>query len=482
MLSLADVLEALTGIRPQTATSVITEGAIDSRQVKPGSLFIALPGEHHDGHDYVGEAFQAGAGYALVSCDLSSQFPVLDLRNPLLSDELSDRLSKLEGAFCIQVIDPLKALQQVAKFWRGKLKVQVIGITGSVGKSTTKEVVAEVLSQRYYTLKNKGNLNNEIGLPLTMLSLTKAHERAVLEMGFYVPGEIKLLCDLATPRIGVVTNIGTVHASRAGSQDEIARGKSELVQSLPEDGFAILNYDDPLVRKMADQTQAHVFFYGMEDAMVDLWADDVESLGLEGIRFLMHYRQQKNRPAEVLQLRVPLIGRHSVQTVLRAAAVGLVDGLTWQEIVSGLRSASNELRLIAVRTKNGALILDDTYNASPESMLAALNLLNDLVGRKVAVLGDMLELGQYEERGHMMVGIRAAEVVDELVTLGERGQIIAQAAMDAGLPANKITILDQVEQVIQYLHPDLKPDDVVLIKGSNMMRMDRIVSALEYQS
>jgi UDP-N-acetylmuramoyl-tripeptide--D-alanyl-D-alanine ligase len=481
VLTLADVLEALTGIRPMMATSVITEGAVDSRLVIPGSLFIALPGEHHDGHDFVGEAFQAGAHFALVYRDLGSQFPVLDLRNPISSDELDKQLSKLEGTFCIQVPDPLKALQQVAKFWRSKLDVEVIGITGSVGKSTTKEVVAEVLSQRYQTLKNKGNLNNEIGLPLTMLSLTEEHERAVLEMGFYVPGEIKLLCELSNPRIGVVTNIGTVHASRAGSQEEIARGKAELVEALPEDGYAILNYDDPFVRKMADQTHAQVFFYGMDEG-VDLWADNVESVGLEGIRLWMHYHQQKNRPAEVLQLRVPLIGRHSVQTVLRAAAVGLVDGLTWQEIVSGLRSASNELRLIAVRTQNGALILDDTYNASPESMLAALNLLHDLEGRKVAVLGDMLELGQYEQRGHQMVGIRAAEVVDELVTIGELGRIIAQAARDAGLPASKITILEGIDQAIQYLQPGLKPDDVVLVKGSNMMRMDRIVSALEYQS
>jgi UDP-N-acetylmuramoyl-tripeptide--D-alanyl-D-alanine ligase len=479
LLSLADVFEALIGIRPAMASSVITEGAIDSRQVIPGAIFIALPGEHHDGHDFVGEAFAAGADYALIRNDLSSQFPVLDLREPVLPEDLNNHLSKIEKPFCIQVNDPLVALQQVAKFWRSKLDVQVIGITGSVGKSTTKEVVAEVLSQRYVTLKNKGNLNNEIGLPLTMLSLTEEHERAVLEMGFYVPGEIKLLCDLSNPRIGVVTNIGTVHASRAGSQEEIARGKTELVQSLPKDGFAILNYDDPFVRRMADQTKAHVFFYGLEE-VADLWADNVESLGLEGIRFLMHYRQQKNRPAEILQLRVPLIGRHSVQTVLRATAVGLVDGLTWQEIVSGLRTASNEIRLITARTNNGALILDDTYNASPESTLAALNLLHDLDGRKVAVLGDMLELGQYELRGHQMVGIRAAEVVDELVTLGELAKVIAQSAMDAGLPAEKIIILDQVEQVIQYLKPELKPNDVVLIKGSNLMRMDRIVAALEY--
>ncbi len=481
MLSLADVVEALTGVRLDARTPEITGGAIDSRQVSAGSLFIALPGEHHDGHDFVGEAFQAGARYALVKRDLGSQFPVVDLRRKLDPAELEKQVSAFQGAFCLRVKDPLKALQQVAKFWRSKLDVQVVGITGSVGKSTTKEVVAEVLSQRYRTLKNKGNLNNEIGLPLTMLSLTEAHERAVLEMGFYVPGEIELLCDLAKPRIGVVTIIGTVHASRAGSQEEIARGKAELVQALPEDGFAILNHDDPLVRNMADLTKAHVFFYGME-GVVDLWADNIESLGLDGIRFWMHYQQQRNRPAEVLQLRVPLIGRHSVQTVLRAAAVGLVDGLTWQEIVGGLQSASNELRLIAVRTQNGALILDDTYNASPESMLAALNLLNDLVGRKVAVLGDMLELGQYEQRGHEMVGIRASEVVDELVTVGERGKMIAQAAMDAGLPASNIIVLDHVEQAIQYLQPGLKPDDVVLVKGSNVMRMDRIVSALEYQS
>jgi UDP-N-acetylmuramoyl-tripeptide--D-alanyl-D-alanine ligase len=479
VLKLADVLEAISGIRPEMASPSIIDGAIDSRQVVKGSLFIALPGEHHDGHEFVGEAFENGAVCAIVSRDMSAQFPTLDLQHTLQPFELHDRLAKLEGAFCIQVADPLKALQQVAKFWRNKLNVIVIGITGSVGKSTTKEVVAEVLSQRYSTLKNKGNLNNEIGLPLTLLSLTEEHERAVLEMGFYVPGEIQLLCNIATPHIGVVTNIGTVHASRAGSQEEIARGKSELVQALPKEGHAILNYDDRLVREMANLTQAHVFYYGMEDG-VDLWGDNDESLGLEGIRFLMHYRQQKNRPAEILQLRVPLIGRHSVQTALRASAVGLVDGLTWQEIVDGLRSASNELRLIAVRTQSGAIILDDTYNASPESMLAALNLLNDLEGRKVAVLGDMLELGPYEQRGHEMVGIRAAEVVDELVTLGERGRIIAHAALEAGLPANRITILEHVEQAIQYLQPGLKLNDVVLVKGSNMMRMDRIVSALEY--
>ena len=234
--------------------------------------------------------------------------------------------------FCLRVENTLAALQQIARFWRRKLDLRVIGITGSVGKSTTKELIAEVLSQRYRTLKNPGNLNNEIGLPLTLLRLGPGYQRAVLEMGFYVPGEIALLCDIALPQVGVVTNIGTVHAERAGSQEAIARGKAELVQALPPapQGVAILNYDDPLVRQMAEQTPARVLFYGLDPA-ADLWADEIESLGLEGIRFRLHYR------SEILHLRVPLIGHHSVQTVLRAAAVGLVEGLTWGEIVYGLQ-------------------------------------------------------------------------------------------------------------------------------------------------
>jgi UDP-N-acetylmuramoyl-tripeptide--D-alanyl-D-alanine ligase len=293
-------------------------------------------------------------------------------------------------------------------------------------------------------------------------------------MGFYVPGEIALLCELALPQVGVITNIGTVHAERAGSQEAIARGKAELVESLPPDGVAILNYDDPWVRDMANKTRARVLYYGL-DPHSDLWADEVEGLGLDGIRFRLHYRN------ETLHLRVPLIGRHSVHTALRATAVGLVEGLTWQEIINGLRLGHTQLRLVAVRTENGALLLDDTYNASPQSTLAALNLLEELDGRKVAVLGDMLELGPYEIRGHEMVGVRAAEVVDELVTVGELGRIIAGAALKSGLPPSSITRLDTTQDAIAYLKPRLGTEDVVLVKGSRGMQMDRIVAALEYR-
>jgi UDP-N-acetylmuramoyl-tripeptide--D-alanyl-D-alanine ligase len=472
MLALADVFEALTGFRPDWATQVITEASVDSRQIIPAGMFIALPGERVDGHNYIGAAFERGAYLALIQRDVSDQFNVLDLRgNVSLQD-----LEIPNMPFCLLVDDTLQSLQQIARFWRRRLDLRVIGITGSVGKSSTKETVAGVLGERYRTLKNPGNMNNEIGLPLTLLRLSAGYEVAVLEMGFYVPGEIALLCDIALPQVGVITNVGTVHAERAGSQEVIARGKAELVQSLPPapEGTAILNYDDPWVRDMAMQTQAQVLFYGL-DPRADLWADEVEGQGLEGIRFRMHYRD------ESIYLRVPMIGRHSVHTALRAAAVGLVEGLTWQEIVSGLRAGHSQLRLVAVRTKSGALLLDDTYNASPESTLAALNLLEELGGRKVAVLGDMLELGPYEEHGHEMVGRRAAEVVDELVTVGELGRMIADAARLAGLPDEKITVLDSAQKATKYLRSRLSENDVVLVKGSHGMRMDHIVAALEFR-
>ncbi len=478
MLTLADVLEALTNIRLESARMVITEAAIDSRQVIPGSLFVAIPGERVDGHDFLPEAFKRGASLALIQRDVESSFHSLDLRNlPAAGDWAASVAGQLDAPLCLRVENTLTALQQIARFWRRKLDVRVIGITGSVGKSTTKEMTAEVLSQRYHTLKSPGNLNNEIGLPLSILRLSSGYERAVLEMGFYVPGEIAFLCDLALPQVGVVTNIGTVHAERAGSQENIFIGKSELVQALPPapHGIAILNYDDPWVRKMEEKTRARVFFYGLSPE-ADLWADEVTGLGLEGIRFRLHYQH------ETLHARVPLIGRHSVHTVLRAAAVGLVEGLTWQEIFGSLRQGHTQLRLAAVRSSSGALLLDDTYNASPESMLAALNLLDEMEGRKIAVLGDMLELGPYERQGHEMVGLRAAQVAHILITLGQRAHLIAEAARRAGLPKTSIQEFEAIEPIVEWLSKNLSAGDSVLVKGSHGLRMDRIINALEVRS
>ena len=474
MLTLNDAIEALTTFRPVMELPVITEAAIDSRQVIPGSLFVAIPGENVDGHDFVSEAFRRGASFALIQHDLQDPHPTLDLRKPLDPDSLQVTLSQ---PCCLYVENTLLSLQQIARFWRHQLDLRVIGITGSVGKSTTKEVAAEVLSQRYRTLKNPGNQNNEIGLPLSILRLGRGYEVAVLEMGFYVPGEIALLCDIASPQVGVVTNIGTVHAQRAGSKEAIVRGKTELVEALPPapEGVAILNFDDPWVRQMAQKTRARILFYGL-DPQAELWADQVESMGLDGIHFHLHYHD------EVIHVRVPLIGQHSVHTALRAAAIGLVEGMTWQEIMEGLRAGHTQLRLVAVRSENGALLLDDTYNASPESTIAALNLLAELGGHRVAVLGDMLELGPYEKQGHEIVGVRVAEIADLLVTVGERGRLIADAARKAGLRSSAVTELETTDQAIEYLRQTLTEDEVVLVKGSHGIRMDRIVAALETQA
>ncbi|MEK6220785.1 MAG: UDP-N-acetylmuramoyl-tripeptide--D-alanyl-D-alanine ligase [Chloroflexota bacterium] len=467
MLALSDILEALNYTGPRRKEILITDVVIDSRQAIPGSLFVALAGEKADGHNYIGNAFDNGVQLALIDKP-QSDFPTLDLQ-----DGLNEKaLKNLKAPFCILVPDSLKAMQDTAAHWREKLDVKVIGITGSVGKSTTKELVAEVISRKYNTLKNAGNFNNEIGLPLTILCLKKEHQRAVLEMGFYVPGEIEFLCKIAKPEIGIVTNIGTVHAERAGSQELIAQGKAELVKSLPAHGYAILNYDDLYVRKMAEQTAANVIYYGLSNE-ANLYADNIEGLGLDGIRFQLHYKK------ETLHLHVPMLGRHSVHTALRATAVGLAEGMSWGNIVAGLRFGHKQLRLVAVKAHNGALLLDDTYNASPQSTMAALNLLDELEGRKIAVLGDMLELGQYEQKGHQKVGIRAAEVADRIIVIGERAKIIAESARTYGFNKKKVSELNNSEEAIELIKNELHEGDVVLVKGSRGMHMDSIVPSLE---
>lgn len=471
MLMLSDVLEALTGKKFANTSLVISDAVVDSRQAIPAALFIAIQGERTDGHNYVSAAFDNGAHLALIQHEVHPSIRVVDLRSPLPAD-----FAFPAAPFALRVEDSVVSLQKIAAFWRAKLNLRVIGITGSVGKSTTKELVAEVLSQRYHTVKNQGNLNNELGVPLTLLKLTQGSECAVVEMGFYQPGDITALCDLAKPQVGILTNIGTVHASRAGSQEAIAQGKSELVIALPAapEGTAILNYDDPWIRPMARLTQAKVFFYGL-DPQADLWADNIQGNGLEGITFTVHYQQDQ------FNLKVPLIGQHSVHTALRAIAAGLVEGLSWGEIITGLQNSSSQLRLVAVNTQQGALMLDDTYNASPESTLAALNLLAEIPGRHIAVLGGMFELGQYEQNGHELVGIRAAEVAELLVTLGDNGKMISAAALKSGMPANKVQNFETIDQVVDTLRSTLKKGDVVLVKGSHGLRMDRIVSNLEVE-
>lgn len=470
MITITDIIEALGGNSCTDKPLVITEAVIDSRESIPGSLFVALAGEQTDGHQFLQAAFENGAQAALLDRETPDCPRTLDLRKP-------SNLGKIEipeAPFCIRVENTLQALQNIAKFWRRKLNINVIGITGSVGKSTTKELTAEILGRKFHTFKNPGNYNNEIGLPLTILNLGEGYEVFVAEMGFYIPGEIAFLCDIARPNVGIVTNIGTVHAERAGSQQAIAKGKTELVSALPAapDGIAILNYDDPLVRGMAAQTSARTLFYGL-DPRADIWADEIQGRGLQGISFRLHDRNHSTL------MQAPLLGRHSIQTILRASAAAFSLGMNQEEVAEALAHSSAQLRLVAVQTQSGALILDDTYNATPESTIAALDLLNEIKGQKIAVLGDMLELGQYEQAGHEKVGQRAAEVVNHLVAVGPRGKIIAETARQRGLPSTAVTWVNDALDAAAALKYHLRAGDVVLIKGSHGLRMDRISTILE---
>jgi len=469
MLTLKDVVESLTGYTWTAAESQpISQVVIDSRHAIPNSLFVALPGDYVDGHDYVANAFNRGAVAALVHRALEIEYRTLEVSR--ISDLDSQTLEPLP--VCIKVADSLKGLQQLATYWRARFNPRVVGITGSVGKSSSKELIWAVLHQRYNTLKNPGNLNNEIGLPLTLLRLDDSHQRVVLEMGMYDLGEISELCAIASPHIGLVTDVGPTHLERLGSIERIARAKAELVQALPADGVAILNQDDPFVRSMAKETQARVFTYGLTPE-ADLWASDIASEGLEGIRFVLHYQ------SEALHTKVPLLGRHSVHTALRAAAVGLVEKMSWDEIMSGLQESAVQLRLVSVTGINDSILLDDTYNASPVSTIAALNLLHDLSGRKIAVLGDMAELGDYEAEGHRRVGCRAADVVHLLITVGQRARLMAEEARGCGLPSDAVIEVQTNDEAVAYLRQMVQSGDIVLVKGSRSMAMEEIVTALQ---
>jgi UDP-N-acetylmuramoyl-tripeptide--D-alanyl-D-alanine ligase len=470
-LHLGHVLEMLTEYRPNGNEPAVSSFVADSREAEPGCVFVAFPGEKVDGHDYVAEAFQAGAIATLIQKPISTDaghWTVVDARNGRAAQPAA---LTPNARVCILVNDTQETLQDLSRMWRARFNIRVIGITGSVGKTSTKELTHAVLSRRYHTLKSTGNRNNEIGVPMSLLNLRPEHERAVIEMGMYARGEIHLLCDLARPQVGVVTMIGPVHLERLGSMEAIVAAKRELVEALPEDGIAVLNQDDERVMGMAEYTKARIFTYGL-DPRADLWADGIESMGLDGIHFTLHYQ------AEAITVRVPLLGRHSVHTALRATAVGLIEGLSWSEIVSGLSGLSSQLRLVVIPGPNGSLLLDDTYNSNPDSALAALNLLDDLSGRKIAVLGDMLELGDAEHQAHRLVGRRVADVADIVITVGPRARTIAHEALLVGMDDDHVIQVDEAPDATGILEDMIGSGDIVLVKGSLGMRMDRIVNAL----
>ena len=468
-LSIGTILKALGQDASLQNDRPITGGCIDSRLIEAGNVFIALAGEHTDGHLYVEEAFAGGAALALIERPNELHYPILDI---------SEKIYEIPPVpFCLLVSDTLEALQQIATYWRRQVQIPVIGITGSVGKSSTKETLAALLSYKFKVLKNLGNQNNEIGLPLTLLSLNREHQVAVLEMGFYVTGEIDLLCTIARPQIGIITNIGTVHAERAGDLATIAQGKAELVQALPPEpnGLAVLNYDDHLVRAMASETSAKVVNIGL-NKFADLWADEIHSDGTNGIRFTAHQEDQS------YPLSSKLMGKHSVYNLLNCIAVALHLGMSWEEIDSSLKAQTPVQRVRLFKTASGAIILDDSYNASPLSTAAALDLLDELEGEKVAVLGDMLELGQYEVEGHQHVLDKALSLADKIILIGPRYQKLYQQATSRHFNPENIRWYANAQEASAYLSQSLAKDQIVLVKGSHGMNMVSIIKELEAKS
>lgn len=456
MITLRDIVEGSGGtVRGHGSPDLLLRHVRhDSRDVQPGDFFVAIVGEQHDGHTFIPDALQRGAQAVMV-----------DRRHLHVAEGLEVPV--------VVVDDTVVGLWRLAAYWRDLFDVRVVAITGSIGKTSTKEAVASVAAQRYSVVRTKKSYNTVIGIAVTLLEITPDTEVVVLELGeAYRLNEVRELCEVGKPSIGVVTNVSYSHLARMGSVEAIAASIAELPESLPADGVAILNGDDVRVRAMADRCRCPVVYYGLApDCAVR--AESVESHGLAGISFDLVVDGERNR------VKLPLLGRHSVHTALAAIATGRAFGMTVDEILQGFEDPTVQVRLLTVPGINGSTLLDDTYNANPTSCMAALSLLEEIPARRrIAVFGDMLELGWYEEEGHRLVGRRAAAVVDRLFTLGPRARLIAEEALAAGMPHDAVVSTEVRRDLVELVRQELKPGDFVLVKGARGMRMEEIVEAL----
>lgn len=429
----------------------VSDITTDSRNVKPGGLFAAIPGERVDGHSFIDDVFEKGA--LAVICEKPPEHP--------------------KGAY-IQVESTLKALMAAAEFYRQQLSVKVVGITGSVGKTSTKEMIASVLSEKFRVLKTLGNFNNELGLPLTVFRLREEDEVAVLEMGINHFGEMHRLSKIARPDICVITNIGTCHLEFLGDRDGVLRAKSEIFDFIAPDGTIVLNGDDDKLVTLHNVKGIEPVFFGLSEKC-GVWADEIKGEGLKGVKCRIHDSEGS------IGIRIPVPGEHMVQNALAAAAVGQTLGMTNEEIRRGaekLESLSGRFHVIEA---NGITVVDDCYNANPVSMQASLRALGQASGRKVAILGDMGELGEHEQEMHRQVGAAAAELGISLgVFVGTLASYMAEAAKEKN-PDMDIAAADTLEEALAILPGKIRAGDNVLVKASHFMHFEKIVDALTKQ-
>lgn len=427
---------------------------IDSRKVEKDFLFVPIKGERVDGHSFIDAVFEHGAA-------------------AVLSEQ---KLQKAGGPY-ILVESTETSLREIAAFYRESLDIKVVGITGSVGKTSTKEMIASILQTKYRVLKTAGNFNNEIGLPLTIFRLEEEDEVAVLEMGISDFGEMNRLAQIAKPDICVITNIGLCHLENLGTRDGILKAKTEVFHWLKENGTVVLNGDDDKLAEIEKVQGKMPVFYGktpqnLQGIQNSIFASDIEDLGLEGIRTRFHFKD------EIVPIQIPIPGEHSVMNALAGACVGEKLGLSSKEIAQGISNAKTiSGRTNIIRAKEG-LIIDDCYNANPVSMKAALDVLARQNGRTIAVLGDMGELGSNEKQLHYEVGEYAAQKqIDAVFCTGELSKELAKGALETG-NWSEVFWFETKEQLVKALLPYRKKGDTILVKASHFMEFSEIVEKL----
>ena len=451
-----DILKVTGGrLRKGSLSSSFTDISTDSRTIKPGELFIALNGEHFDGSRFVSGAYEKGAHGAIV-------------RKGAGEKEWDGK-----GAI-IEVEDSLNALGDIARFWRMKHPIPLIGITGSNGKTTTKEMIGIILEKSFSILQTEGNFNNLVGLPLTLLRLKQGHEIAILEMGTNARSEIKRLSEISTPDIAVITNIGQAHLEGLHTIEEVMAEKGELFSALREDSFAIINKDDPRVLHLASQCRCRKISFSTTKK-ADLMAKEISVSDSGRVRF------QLSNGSKDIAVNLPLYGIFNVHNALAAAGVAIALGVGLETIKEGMEGIKPPPGRMEVIELDRYTIINDTYNANPSSMEQALKTLAGIKGRgrAVAVLGDMFELGEFTESAHIEIGRLVSGLgIDFLLTLGRQSENICRGAYEGGMGAENIYTGEKHQAVASKLRAIIGKGDYILVKGSRAMKMELIIEEL----
>lgn len=436
--------------------------AVDSRLVAPGAVFVALPGERVDGHDYLLAAIDAGAHGLLVTRS-SEDMEAVILR------------AREAGVAVLRVPDGVRAIAAIARWHRNRLTCMVVGITGSTGKTTTKDMLTSVLAQRFRVVATEGNRNNEIGVPLTVLTADVTTEVLVVEMGMRGSGQIADLAQIARPGLGLVTNVGVSHIELLRDEESVADAKGELIASLPEDGLAFLNGDDAFSDRITALSRAPVMTYGLGEAC-DVRAEGIVLDADSRAAFEIVWNERR------CPVSLSLPGRHNAYNALAAAAVAITLGATCDDVQLGLADARvSAMRMQVFETASGITVINDAYNANPVSMRAAIETLAgvQVTGRRAAVLGDMAELGSLTELAHFQLGEFVHRVgIDTLLTVGSRAVRIAEGARAAGMPVQEVRQCATVDEASEVLDDVIEPGDVVLVKASRVMGLERVVEGI----